>query len=106
MSTSLFDGTRLEIEYDEKFAVRKLTDDREGITLYGHTTAECLKTFNFAQWCHQAALCYRFCVLCGMPMDPPEDTHPDWRCPVCAEMESALSRSTYWSNLPKVASLD
>ena len=37
-------------------------------------------------------------------MDPPEDTHPDWRCPVCAAMERALSRSTYWSNLPKVAS--
>jgi len=104
MSTSLFDGTRLEIEYDEKFAAQKLTDVREGITLYGDTPAECLKTFTFVQWCHQAALCYRFCILCGMPMDPPKDTHdthPDWRFPVCAAMESVLANSQYWQNLPK-----
>jgi rubrerythrin len=99
MSTSLFDGARLEIEYDEKFAVRKLTDDQEAVTLYGDTPAERLKTFNFAQWCDRAALCYRFCILCGMPMDPPEDTHPDWRCPVCAVMEATLSRRSYWENL-------
>jgi len=99
MSTSLFDGARLEMEYDEKFAAQKLLDDQEGVTLYGDTPAERLKTCNWAQWCDQAAFCTRFCSLCGLPMDPPEDTHPDERCPVCAVMEATLSRRSYWENL-------
>jgi hypothetical protein len=45
MSTSLFDGTRLEIEYGEKFAAQKLTDDQEGVTLYGDTPAERFENF-------------------------------------------------------------
>jgi hypothetical protein len=99
MSTSLFDGARLEIEYDEKFAVRKLTDDQEAVTPYGDTPAERLKTFNFAQWCDQAAICTRFCRLCGFPMGPIEDTHPDDRCPICAAMETTLFDRSYWENL-------
>jgi hypothetical protein len=96
----------LEIEYDEKFAAQELTEHEQGITLYGNTSAERLKTHNWAQWCDLAALSTRFCRLCGLPMDPIEDTHPDDRCSVCIAMESALYHSTYWQNLPKVASLD
>jgi hypothetical protein len=99
MSTSLFDGARLEMEYDEKFAVRRLTDDQESVTLYGNTPAERLKTFNFAQWCDQAALCTRQCRLCNCPMDPIEDTHPDDRCPICAAMETTLFHRPYWEDL-------
>jgi len=99
MSTSLFDGTRLEIEYDEKCAAQKLTDDQEAVTLLGNTPGERLKTCNWAHWCDQAAFCTRFCRLCGLPMDPPEDTHPDDRCPICAAMETTLSHRPYWENL-------
>ena len=99
MSTSLLDGTRLEIEYDEKFAAQKLTDDEESVVLYGNTPAERLKTFNFAQWCDQAAISTRFCRLCDLPMDPIEDTHPDDRCPICAAMETTLFRRPYWENI-------
>ena len=96
MSTSLFAGTRLEIEYDERFAAQKLTDDQESVALYGNTPAERLKTFNFAQWCDQAAICTRFCRLCDFPMDPAEDTHPDDRCPICAAMETTIFHRPYW----------
>src|ERR1700691_1584845 len=99
MLIPLFDGPRLEVEYDRKYALRKLTEDERGIILYGDTPAERLKTLNWLQWCEQAALCTRFCRLCGLPMDPIEDTHPDERCPICAAMEATLSHRPYWENL-------
>ena len=99
---SLIDGCRLEIEYDERFAAHKLTDDQQEFMLYGDTPSERLKTYNWAQWCERAALSTRFCRLCGLPMDPIEDTHPDDRCSVCIAMESVLLHSTYWQNLPQV----
>ena len=77
MSNSLFEGARLEILYDENFAAHKLTHDQEGVTLYGDTPAERLKTCNWAQWCDQAAFCTRFCRLCGFPRDPIEEPYPD-----------------------------
>jgi hypothetical protein len=96
---SMIDDVRFEIEYDQKFSSRKLADDQEGVTLYGDTPSERLKTNNWAQWCDQAAFCTRFCRLCGLPMDPAEDTHPDDRCPVCAEMETTLFHRPFWENL-------
>ena len=99
MSNSLFEGARLEILYDENFAAHKLTHDQEGVTLYGDTPAERLKTCNWAQWCDQAAFCTRFCRLCGFPRDPIEEPYPDDRCPICAAMETILFRRSYWENL-------
>jgi hypothetical protein len=97
--TLLLDEARLEIEYDDKFTAQKALDVRHGILPYGDRPGETLKTRNWRQWCGAAALSTRFCRLCGMPMDPIEDTHPDDRCSVCIEMESALFHGTYWQNL-------
>jgi rubrerythrin len=101
MST-LLDEARLELEYARRFAAQKLADDDQGATLYGATPAERMQSLNWLHWCEQAALCTRFCRLCGLPMDPVEDTHPDDRCPICAAMEAALFQGDYWKNLPKV----
>ena len=100
MPLSLSDGARLELEYDERFTVHESLDQK-GVTLYGDTASERLKTFNFARWCDRATVCTRFCRLCDFPMDPVEDTHPDERCRVCAAMEAALFQGDYWQNLPK-----
>jgi hypothetical protein len=101
MLLALIDDVRLEMLYDEKYTARKIADDEQGTTLYGNSLSERLKTYNWAQWCDLAALSTRFCRLCGLPMDPIEDTHPDDRCSVCIAMEVALSQDDYWWNLPK-----
>jgi hypothetical protein len=102
MTLSLIDDCRLEIEYDGRFTAQKPTGDAQDTTPYGDTPVERLKTHNWAQWCDLAALSTRFCRLCGLPMDPVEDTHPDERCPIYIAMEVALSQDDYWRNLPKV----
>ena len=94
-------ASSLQEEYEQKYVAQRWRDDQEGVTLYGDTFSERLKTFNFAEWCDHAAICTRFCRLCGFPMDPPQDTHPDERCLICAAMEAALLRGDYWQNLPK-----
>ena len=99
MSLSLIYDCRLEIEYDEKYAPTKLADDKQSAAIYGDTPSERLKTSNWVQWCERAALCTRFCRLCGLPMDPAEDPHPDERCPICAEMEWTLGHRPYWEDL-------
>lgn len=99
MSLSLLSDVNLQEEYEQKYAARRWLDDQKGVTLYGDTFSERLKTFNFAQWCHQAALSTRYCRLCGLPMGPVEDTHPDDRCPICAAMETTLFHRPYWENI-------
>ena len=99
MSPSLLSDVSLQEEYEQKYAAHRRRDDQEGVTLYGDTFSERLKTCNWAQWCEQAAFCTRFCRLCGLPMGPIEDTHPDDRCPICAEMETTLFHRPYWENL-------
>ena len=70
MSLSLIYDCRLEIEYDEKYATTKLADHRQSVAIYGDTPSERLKTSNWVQWCDRAALCTRFCRLCGCRWTP------------------------------------
>jgi hypothetical protein len=90
----------LACEYDLKFAeFTVFRDERLDAAPFDGATKEEKKMRNWATWCKEAAVSWRFCRLCSWPLGEIEEPNPDSRCSACRDMEATLFQRSYWTNL-------